>query len=73
MNVPVPEIMRSYMYTYGYKDSGLAQDEINSLAIAKLPCNLCDTCSITCTNGFAIKERLADVWRVKEVPREFIA
>lgn len=72
-NVPVPEIMRSYMYTYGYRDPGLAQDEINSLTLADLPCNLCDTCSVTCTNGFAVKDRIADVWRVKQIPREFIA
>lgn len=72
-NVPVPEIMRSYMYTYGYRDPGLAQDEINSLPLADLPCNLCDTCSVNCTNGFAVKDRIADVWRVKQVPREFIA
>jgi predicted aldo/keto reductase-like oxidoreductase len=72
-NIPIPELMRSYMYTYGYRDPGLAQDEINTLPLAELPCNLCDTCSVTCTNGFAVRERIADVWRVKQVPREFIA
>ncbi|NJK94366.1 MAG: oxidoreductase [Bacteroidetes bacterium] len=72
-NLAVPEIMRSYMYTYGYKDAGLAQDEINSLAVAELPCNLCETCSVSCTNGFAVKDRISDVWRLKQVPREFIA
>lgn len=72
-NVPIPEMMRSYMYTYGYRDPGLAQNEINSLALNDLPCDLCDTCSVSCTNGFAVKNRIADVWRVKQVPREFIA
>jgi predicted aldo/keto reductase-like oxidoreductase len=71
-NVPVPELMRSYMYTYGYKDAGLAQDEINSL-IPELPCNLCESCSITCTRGFAVKDRITDVWRLKQIPREFLA
>lgn len=73
MNIPIPELMRSYMYTYGYRDPGLAQDEINSLALAGLPCDQCETCKIQCTNGFAIRERIADVWRLKQVPREFIA
>lgn len=72
-NMPIPELMRSYMYTYGYRDPVLAQDEINSLAVSELPCNLCEECNISCSKGFAVKDKIADVWRVKQIPREFIA
>jgi uncharacterized protein len=71
-HLAIPEMMRSYMYTYGYRDASLAQDELNRLKVDILPCSTCEICSVTCTNGFTVKERIADVWRVKSIPREFM-
>ena len=71
--LPIPEIMRAYMYTYGYRDSRQAQDLLLSLNISNNPCAGCAQCSATCTKNFAISERITDVMRLTTVPEEFLS
>jgi predicted aldo/keto reductase-like oxidoreductase len=71
--LPIPEIMRAYMYTYGYRDSRLAQDLLMSLNIQNNPCADCAQCSAVCAKNFAISERITDVMRLTTVPEEFIS
>jgi predicted aldo/keto reductase-like oxidoreductase len=71
--VPIPEIMRAYMYTYGYRDRQQAQDLLMSLNIPNDPCADCAQCSVLCTKNFSIAERITDVMRLKTVPEEFIS
>jgi uncharacterized protein len=71
--LPIPEIMRAYMYTYGYRDSKQAQDLLLSLNIPNTPCADCAHCSATCAKNFAVSERITDVMRLTTVPEEFIA
>ena len=72
-NLPIPEIMRAYMYTYGYRDSRQAQDLLLSLNLTNNPCADCTQCSAICAKNFAISERVADVMRLTTVPEEFIS
>ena len=71
-DIDVPTIMRSYMYAYGYKDPELALYTLESAKLHKVPCMECDTCSVTCSAGFNIKEKVLDIVRLQKVPREFI-
>ncbi len=70
--LPLPEIMRAYMYMYGYNNAEQAYDLLTSLNIPKAPCAGCSTCSAHCAKGFDLSERVTDIVRLLDVPREFI-
>ncbi|HUU38563.1 MAG TPA: aldo/keto reductase [Candidatus Desulfaltia sp.] len=69
--LPVPEIMRSYMYAYGYRNLGLARDLLQELDLPANPCRDCLTCSVQCAKGFDVADRVKDIVRLKDVPPEF--
>jgi predicted aldo/keto reductase-like oxidoreductase len=71
--LPIPEIMRAYMYTYGYRDSRQAQNLLVSLNISNNPCAGCSPCSAKCAKNFTIPDRIQDVMRLTAVPEEFIS
>ena len=71
--LPIPDIMRSYMYAYGYKDMGKARETLDLINIYANPCKGCNTCLVNCTKGFPVADRISKVTRLKEVPKEAIA
>jgi uncharacterized protein len=71
--LPIPEIMRAYMYTYGYRNSGQARELLLSLNLPDNPCSACTNCSAICKKKFAISERITDVMRLQTVPEEFVS
>lgn len=71
--LPIPDIMRSYMYTYGYGDSLQAHNLLMSLNLPENPCGDCTACTAVCAKNFAVSERIADVMRLTKVPEEFLA
>lgn len=68
----IPDLMRSYMYVYGYKNINAAKETIEGLDLSYLSCNDCSSCKVSCTMGFDLKERLTDIVRLKNVPGEFL-
>jgi Fe-S-cluster-containing dehydrogenase component len=64
--------MRAYMYTYGYGNLEKAYNLLTNLDLSNDPCSGCDTCTVTCTKKFDIAERINDVSRLIDDPREFI-
>ena len=70
--LPVPEIMRAYMYTYGYGDARLAQDLLAGLRINGNPCGECAECTVGCPRGFDLPVRVRDISRLTSVPSEFL-
>ncbi|HEX7572274.1 MAG TPA: aldo/keto reductase [Bacteroidota bacterium] len=70
--LPVPDIMRAYMYTYGYGDARLAQDLLAGLRIAGDPCGECAECTVGCPRGFNVPVRVRDIVRLTSVPAEFL-
>lgn len=70
--LPVPELMRAYMYTYGYRELKKGQDLLVSLDLSKDVCSDCKDCTVSCVKDFAIDEKISDVTRLLDVPAEFL-
>ena len=71
--LPIPDLMRAYMYTYDYRNLALAQDLIVSLNLPSRVCEDCSSCPVKCAIGFNVPKKIRDVARLKDVPSEFIA
>lgn len=72
-NLPVPDLMRAYMYAYGYSMPSMAQNLLVDLQITKDPCGGCDACSVICSKGFPVREKIADISRLVNIPSGFLA
>jgi len=72
-SLPIPDLMRSYMYAYGYRNLGLAHELVGSLDVAEDPCGSCASCSAVCAKGFDIADRVRDISRLRAVPGDFFA
>jgi len=72
-HLPIPDLMRAYMYTYGYRNLAHAQDLILSLNLPTRVCEDCSQCQVKCSIGFNVSRKIRDVARLREVPTEFIA
>jgi uncharacterized protein len=70
--VDIPTIMRSYMYAYGYKNMEQAYYTLNDSGLSGNPCENCESCSVNCISGFDIKNKIADISRLQNVPKEFL-
>jgi len=71
--LPIPEIMRAYMYTYGYGQPEMAHYLLTSLDLPENPCGECSRCTAVCVKGFNLAERITDVSRLTKVPVEFLS
>jgi aryl-alcohol dehydrogenase-like predicted oxidoreductase len=71
-HLPVNEIMRAYMYAYGYRQTENALTLLREHRIETGACSGCDSCSVSCHKGFNIAERIADVSRLAGVPKDFL-
>jgi predicted aldo/keto reductase-like oxidoreductase len=70
--LPIPDLMRSYMYTYGYRNPGAAHELLNSLNIPPDACAECKECPVRCAKGFTIRDRILDIVRLRAIPRDFL-
>jgi len=71
--LPIPDLMRAYMYVYDYRNLGMAQDLVVSLGLPQKVCGDCVQCPVQCSVGFNVRGKIRDVVRIREVPSEFIA
>jgi len=71
-NLDIPTMMRSYMYAYGYKNPAKARETLQLLDLSNLACNRCPTCSVQCTMGFDVRDKITDIARIKHIPTEFL-
>lgn len=70
--LPIPDLMRSYMYAYGYKDLALARDTMDMAGCDPDACNDCGLCSVKCVQGFDVAEKIKDIGRLRNVPSDFL-
>jgi predicted aldo/keto reductase-like oxidoreductase len=71
--LPVQDFMRAYMYTYGYRHYEQAHSLLHDLGGSSHPCDDCTTCTVNCSKGFQVADRIRDVSRLSDVPRELLA
>ena len=71
-SLPVYDFMRAYMYTYGYGSPRAGRELVRTLRGTPDMCEGCSACVGVCRKKFDIKERMADVVRLREVPEGFL-
>lgn len=72
-HLPIPDIMRAYMYTYGYKYPSLSKETLLELGLNMDMCNNCSSCNISCPSGFNVAQKIKSISPVLQVPDEFLA
>jgi predicted aldo/keto reductase-like oxidoreductase len=73
LNLPVPDLMRAYMYAYGYSNPRMAYSLLSELGTNDNPCKDCNNCQVNCTKKFNIREKIADISRLVNVPLDFLS
>ena len=71
-NLDIPALMRSYMYAYGYKNLAQARHTLDEINFNGQLCETCQTCKVSCTSGFDIKNKITDIARLKDIPEDLI-
>lgn len=73
VKAPVPDLMRAYMYAYGYQNASMAKELLNELKISGNPCLDCTDCNVSCHRNFNLKEKITDIYRLADVPAGFLS
>lgn len=71
--LPIPDLMRAYMYTHDYRNLALAQDLVISLGLPSRVCEDCSQCTVRCASGFKVSAKIRDIVRLRDIPRTLIA
>ena len=72
-NLPVPDLMRAYMYAYGYSSPLMAKTLLTELGTSSNPCSACNICNINCSRDFPIRDKITDISRLVSMPSDFLA
>ena len=71
--LPIPDLMRAYMYTHDYRNLALAQDLVISLGLPNRVCEDCSQCTVRCASGFMVSAKIRDIVRLRDIPTTFVA
>jgi predicted aldo/keto reductase-like oxidoreductase len=72
-NLPLPSLMRSYMYAYGYRNLEAAHGLLQELDLPSNPCRSCISCTVRCVQGFDVADRVRDIVRLRSLSADFFA
>jgi len=72
-NLAVPDYMRAYMYNYGYSDIEKAHTLLADIGDGANPCGDCNDCTVQCTMNFNVRDKIADVSRIADIPGDLLA
>jgi len=72
-NMPIPSLMRGYMYAHAYRNYAAAQDLVLSLEVPADSCGQCEPCAVRCAKGFAVKERIRNIVQIQNVAAAWFA
>ncbi len=70
--LPIPDIMRAYMYTYGYKYPALSKETLAGLNLPDSFCS-CPVCSVECPSNFNVAQKIHAITPILKVSDEFLA
>jgi predicted aldo/keto reductase-like oxidoreductase len=71
-NLPIPDMMRAYMYAHGYSRPRQAKETLFEAGITADPCKDCRVCTVNCPKGFNVSGKIADISRVTQVPDDLL-
>lgn len=71
-HLPIPDIMRAYMYNFGYKHPSLSKDTLLELALSGNECSGCLSCSVDCPSGFKVAEKIAAITPIMNVSDTYL-
>jgi len=71
-HLPIPDIMRAYMYHYGYKYPALSKETLTALNLQEMPCASCKHCSVNCASGFNVSQKIASIVPLRHVADQFL-
>jgi predicted aldo/keto reductase-like oxidoreductase len=73
LKLSVPDLMRAYMYAYGYSNPSQAYSLLTELGYGNEPCKNCSgACRVKCSRNFDVKRKIADISRLVNVPLDFL-
>ncbi|MCD8194200.1 MAG: aldo/keto reductase [Tannerellaceae bacterium] len=70
--LPVPDMMRAYMYAYGYKYARLSKEALLQAGLSPSTCADCKECTIQCPSGLDVGNRIAAIMPVMNVQDELL-
>ncbi|HLF35270.1 MAG TPA: aldo/keto reductase [Cyclobacteriaceae bacterium] len=68
----IPNLMRGYMYAYGYRNFPTAKKALSISGIDSLSCSECRSCTVQCSRGFDVPGKIRDIVRINDIPSEFL-
>jgi len=71
-HLPIPDIMRAYMYNYGYKQPLLSKETLMDLALNNNVCSNCTACTVKCPSGFKVADKIAAITPIVNVSSHFL-
>lgn len=71
-HLPVPDMMRAYMYNFGYGQPSLSKETLTELSLSGKECASCTSCTVQCPSGFRVAEKIAAIVPVIHVPDTFL-
>lgn len=71
-NLPIPDVMRAYMYAYGYRETAKAGELLAELGIHEGVCDNCSQCHVTCAKGFDVQNKISQIARLSSVHPDFL-
>jgi len=66
--LPIPDLMRAYMYAYGYRQPALARSLLASLELPSRVCEDCSFCPVICLNHWNVGEKVRDIVGLRDGP-----
>ncbi|MDR2361935.1 MAG: aldo/keto reductase [Prevotellaceae bacterium] len=71
-HLPIPAMMRAYMYNFGYKHPSLSKETLLELAVTGNECTGCMACTVNCPSGFKVAEKIAAITPIVNVPSYYL-
>jgi uncharacterized protein len=70
--LPIPDLMRAFMYTYGYRDAVKGKKVVDYLPVSESPCGECAECNVNCRMQFDVRAKIEDIVRLKNLPADLL-
>jgi predicted aldo/keto reductase-like oxidoreductase len=68
----IEELQKNLAMIQNLKMSEQAWHTLANAGLSGRSCDKCDTCSVNCIAAFNVKNKIADIVRLRDVPRDFV-